>query len=60
MRNWNGPYVKKKSVPKDPCGNSYIYRFPGQNNADGYDLLSGGPDGVEGGNDDSTNWELDE
>ncbi|MBN1492752.1 MAG: type II secretion system major pseudopilin GspG [Candidatus Omnitrophica bacterium] len=59
-KNWNGPYVKKKVLPKDPWGNDYIYRFPGQNNQDGYDLLSGGPDGAEGGNDDITNWELKE
>jgi general secretion pathway protein G len=59
-RNWNGPYIKKKEIPKDPWGNPYVYRFPGHNNPDGYDLLSGGPDGAEGGNDDIANWELNE
>jgi general secretion pathway protein G len=59
-RNWNGPYIKKKELPKDPWGNAYVYRFPGHNNPDGYDLLSGGPDGAEGGNDDIANWELNE
>ena len=23
--NWNGPYLKKKTVPKDPWGADYIY-----------------------------------
>ena len=53
--NWTGPYLKK-GEPKDPWGNPYIYRYPGQNNPDSYDLYSTGPDGREGG-DDITNWE---
>ena len=28
-QNWNGPYLKK-AVPKDPWGNPYKYRAPGQ------------------------------
>lgn len=53
-QNWNGPYIKK-GVPKDPWGNDYVYRFPGQHNQNGVDLFSMGPDGREG-NDDITNW----
>jgi hypothetical protein len=41
---------------KDPWGGEYIYRYPGQNNQDGYDLYSYGPDGKLGGDDDITNW----
>jgi len=52
--NWNGPYVKK--LRKDPWGNEYIYLSPGNHSTD-YDLYSYGPDGVEGGGDDVTNWE---
>jgi general secretion pathway protein G len=44
---WNGPYLKGTFVPKDPWGNSYIYRSPGQHGA--YDILSYGADGQEGG-----------
>ncbi|MEM7251179.1 MAG: type II secretion system major pseudopilin GspG [Pseudomonadota bacterium] len=44
---WNGPYLKKKSVPKDPWGNEYVYRMPGDNGP--YDLLSLGADNAEGG-----------
>jgi general secretion pathway protein G len=53
-KNWKGPYIKK-DVPVDPWGNAYIYRYPGTNNANGYDLVSFGPDGREG-NDDINNW----
>ena len=44
---WDGPYLKKKIIPKDPWGNDYIYRYPG-NNGD-YDLISLGADKTEGG-----------
>lgn len=53
--NWNGPYLKKKKVPKDPWGRAYVYAFPGKSNANGFDLSSLGPDGVES-TDDITNW----
>lgn len=51
---WRGPYLKKK--PKDPWGNDYNYRYPGNNGPD-YDLYSYGKDGSQGGGDDITNWE---
>ncbi|MCY2954371.1 MAG: type II secretion system major pseudopilin GspG [Planctomycetota bacterium] len=55
VKSWNGPYIKR-GVPKDPWGNDYAYRCPGQHNISGYDLFSMGPDGREGGNDDIDNW----
>ena len=54
--HWNGPYLKRKKVPKDPWGNEYIYVAPGVHNKDEYDLSSSGADGVES-QDDITNWE---
>ena len=45
--NWNGPYWKKSTLPKDPWGNEYKYSSPGQSGA--YDILSYGADGKEGG-----------
>jgi general secretion pathway protein G len=55
-KNWrSGGYLKK--IPVDPWGNSYLYRNPGDHGE--IDLLSLGPDGVEGGegnNADITNW----
>ncbi len=48
----------KKSVPKDPWGNEYVYRSPGEHGD--YDLMSYGADNAEGGegNDqDIVSWE---
>ena len=56
--NWNGPYLKK--MPRDPWGNRYIYRCPGDRNVEDYDLFSMGPDALEGGGNDITNWQDDQ
>lgn len=45
--NWNGPYWKKQTLPKDPWGNEYRYAAPGQSAP--YDIVSLGADGKEGG-----------
>ena len=56
-QNWRGPYLKDKGeVPLDPWGNAYIYECPGKHNPSGYDLMSMGPDGRVGGDDDISNW----
>ncbi|MCW5557294.1 MAG: type II secretion system major pseudopilin GspG [Verrucomicrobiae bacterium] len=56
-KNWRGPYLNNVSEPpKDPWGNAYIYECPGKNNPTSYDILSMGPDGRVGGDDDITNW----
>ncbi len=52
--NWKGPYLKKK--PLDPWGRSYVYKYPGEHNTDGYDLYSMGKSGVESGSDAIANW----
>lgn len=44
---WNGPYLKKKTLPLDPWGRPFIYAYPGKEGA--YDLLSLGADGSPGG-----------
>ena len=56
VTRWKGPYLKR-SLPKDPWGQPYIYRSPGQHNQEDYDLFSYGADGVEGNKDDVTNWQ---
>ncbi|HEQ60406.1 MAG TPA: type II secretion system protein GspG [Firmicutes bacterium] len=53
-KNWRGPYMKE--IPLDPWGNAYLYEYPGKYNEGGYDLMSLGPDGRAGGDDDITNW----
>jgi general secretion pathway protein G len=46
--NWRAPYLRK-AVPLDPWTHSYVYVFPGEQNPNGYDLISYGADGVPGG-----------
>jgi general secretion pathway protein G len=56
--NWNGPYLKKGDVPKDPWGFEYQYRFPGEHG--GVDIWTLGADNREGGdaeNADVKSWE---
>jgi len=53
-KNWNGPYLEND--PLDPWKVEYVYKSPGTNNPDGYDLYSLGPDEIEGSADDITNW----
>lgn len=54
---WRGPYLKKNTIPLDPWQNPYVYTYPGQYNQSGFDLMSMGPDGSQGGGDDITNWD---
>ncbi|MBI1389729.1 MAG: type II secretion system protein GspG [bacterium] len=56
-KDWRGPYLD--DVPLDPWGNAYIYEYPGKHNPRGFDLMSMGPDGRTGGDDDITNWDKD-
>jgi len=47
VKNWNGPYLKKPHVPKDPWGFDYEYRSPGEHGP--FDIWSLGADNREGG-----------
>jgi len=42
VNNWNGPYWKKGTLPKDPWGNEYKYTAPGAKGP--YDIVSYGAD----------------
>jgi len=56
--NWNGPYLTKKVIRKDPWGHDYHYRYPGEHGE--YDLYSLGADNRQGGsgeNQDVLSWE---
>lgn len=55
---WNGPYLRKVKVPKDPWIQDYHYASPGQHGR--FDLYSFGADGKEGGegeDQDINSWE---
>lgn len=56
---WNGPYLRKNIIPKDPWGHDYQYRAPGQHGG-AFDLYSLGADNAEGGdgeNQDVVSWQ---
>ena len=60
VSNWRGPYIKKSNRFEDPWKNNYHYRYPGQYNTSGYDLISPGPDGQLGTEDDISNFDKDQ
>jgi len=59
---YKGPYLNAERVEelRDPWGNPFEYKCPGQFNEETYDLWSRGPDGVDdngrAGSDDVKNW----
>ena len=55
---WNGPYLKKKTLPKDPWGKPYQYAYPGEHGD--FDLFTLGRDnapGGEGEDEDMNSWD---
>jgi general secretion pathway protein G len=57
-KRWNGPYLRKSKVPKDPWVQEYSYASPGEHGR--FDLYSYGADGKEGGegeDQDINSWE---
>ncbi len=56
--SWNGPYLSKDNVPKDPWNHEYQFRSPGEHG--NFDLYSLGLDNTQGGegeNKDINSWE---
>jgi len=57
VTGWNGPYLEKNVVPKDPWGRDFYYRVPGQHgDVDIYSLGADGQPGGDGENADVGNW----
>ena len=57
VEQWNGPYLRKPVVPKDPWGRDYRYRHPGEHGT--FDIYSLGADNADGGDGESAdvvNW----
>ena len=57
VSNWHGPYIKSAAVPRDPWNSEYRYTYPSQLTeiATLYDVVSAGPDGQFGTDDDISN-----
>ena len=47
LASWRGPYLSR-GVPKDPWGNAYLYKSPGDQGRE-FELVSLGSDGQVGG-----------
>lgn len=55
--NWDGPYINKPALPKDPWGNDYQYAYPPERGAGKEpDIWSIGPDGEDNTEDDICSW----
>lgn len=57
IQNWKGPYLQSATIPLDPWGNSYRYNYPSTLTSSDflYDIISAGPDGAFGTEDDVSN-----
>jgi general secretion pathway protein G len=53
--NWSGNYLDGSTLPPDPWGRPYQYRYPGLHRK--FDLYSLGPAGLEGDAQMVTNWD---
>lgn len=51
---WRGPYLEREAI--DAWGQAFQYRFPGQKNSGGIDIVSAGPDRQFNTADDIGNW----
>jgi len=57
-RSWNGPYLRKNTIPQDPWIYDYHYTSPGEHGR--FDLYSLGADNASGGegeDQDINSWE---
>jgi general secretion pathway protein G len=53
---WDGPYMNKPELPKDPWGNDYQYASPAERGSGEFEIWSYGPDGEDNTEDDICSW----
>ncbi len=53
VKNWSGPYLTKRIIPKDGWGNELQYRCPAKKEGEEFEVFSFGADNKEGGDKDS-------
>ena len=57
VSGWDGPYMDKPALPKDPWGNDYQYAYPPERGSGDFpDIWSLGPDGEDNTEDDICSW----
>ena len=60
LDSWKKPYLNISALPKDPWGNDYQYRCPGEGDGREFEVFSYGADGAPGGEGDDAdifNWQ---
>jgi general secretion pathway protein G len=58
---WDGPYISKSAIPKDPWGREYQYEYPPTHSKEKKpDVWSLGYDGEENTDDDVVSWVREE
>lgn len=55
---WKGPYLENEEDLIDVWGNEFKYTSPGNTHENKYDIISFGPDGEEGTDDDILSWDV--
>lgn len=60
VKNWKGPYLQSIAIPYDPWDNPYRYAYPSEltQSETLYDIVSAGPDGQFGNEDDVSNHDI--
>lgn len=56
---WDGPYLRRNTLPDDPWGRAYLYRYPGER--EDVDIYTLGANGQPGGSGEDAvvgNWNL--
>ena len=57
VSGWEGPYLNKNEIPKDPWGHEFQFVYPPERgSADFPDIWSYGPDGEDNTEDDICTW----
>lgn len=55
--SWDGPYMNKPALPKDPWGHEYQYAYPPERGSGDFpDIWCLGPDGEDNTDDDICSW----
>ena len=58
VSGWNGPYLRRNTLPNDPWGRPYRYTYPGEHGI--FDIYTLGADGRSGGEGENAvigNWQ---
>ncbi len=58
-KNWKGPYLEKRTIPKDAWNNEFVYVGPDQTGDGSFEIISPGEDGILNTEDDISNRDIE-